>query len=64
MWFQTMLQRFASMLQSVIESWKRANPTSDPSEHFSQILDWIIWFLQNASVDEGIDNLDEFPELM
>ena len=59
------LKRFASCLQGVVDSWRKCS-LLDEEEDFSQILEWLIWFVQqpeDLSSDNEFDNLDDFPIL-
>ena len=68
-WPRDMLQRLASCLQGVVDSWRKSSELgrSDETEDFSQILDWLVWFVKQPDPDEfDSDNdidLDAFPEL-
>ena len=60
------LKRFASCLQGVVDSWRKCSLQIDEEEDFSQILEWLIWFVQqpeDLSSDNEFDNLDDFPVL-
>ena len=55
------------ILTGVVDSWRHSVDLgrSDETEDFSQILDWLVWFLEQPdefNSDNDID-LDAFPEL-
>ena len=68
-WPKDMLSRFASCLQGVVDSWKKSSgsPRSDETEDFSQILEWLVWFMNQPddfdSDNNDLDDLDAFPAL-
>ena len=67
-WPSDMLSRFASCLQGVVDSWKKSTGLSrtEETEDFSQILEWLVWFMNQPDEygsDNDIDDLDAFPAL-
>ena len=67
-WPRDMLSRFASCLQGVVDSWKKSTGLSrtEETEDFSQILEWLVWFMNQPDEygsDNDIDDLDAFPAL-
>ncbi len=63
-WPQSVLERLASCLQGVVDSWKKhvsAGGFTEQEEEFPQLIDWLIWFWSSP---EGGDNFEEdFPDL-
>ena len=62
---QELLQRLASCMKGVVESWTvacvqaKGMPRDEATEDFAQVLDWLVMFWQKSENDFD----ENFPEL-